>query len=58
MVAALFGDDSDDEQIPDLVGSDNESDDGNQPDDGNTVYAVQRITDAVSEFLLGTQEGT
>ena len=58
MVAALFGDDSDEEHTPDLVGSDDESDNGNQPNHGNDTYAVEQIMDAVSEYHLGTQEGT
>ena len=43
MVAATFGDNSDEEQMPDLVGSDNESDDGNQPNHGNDNYAFQQL---------------
>ena len=58
MVAALFGDDSDEEDMPDLVGPDNESDDGNQPNHGNDSYAFQQIADAMSEYHLGRQEGT
>ena len=58
MVAALFSDDSDDEHMPDLVESDDESSDDNQPNHGSDVYAVQRIEEAVSELLLGRQEGT
>jgi hypothetical protein len=58
MVAATFGDDSDEEDMTDLVGSDNESDDGNQSYHGNDDYAFQQIADAMSEYHLGRQEGT
>jgi hypothetical protein len=58
MMTALFDDDSDEENMPDLVGSDNESDDGYQPNYGNDNYAFQQIADAMSKYHLGRQEGT
>ena len=58
MVAATFGDDSDEEYMPDLVGSDNESDHDNQLYHGNDDYAFQQIADAMSEYHLGRQERT
>ena len=52
MLAAAFGDHSDEEEdIPDLVGSDNESDDSKQPYHGNDEFAFQQIADA--EYHLG-----
>ena len=44
--------------MPDLVGSDNESEDSKQPYHGNDEFAFQQIADATSEYHLGRQEGT
>jgi hypothetical protein len=48
MVAATFGDESDEEDMPDLVGSD----DGNQSYHGKDDFAFQQIADASSEYHL------
>jgi hypothetical protein len=58
MAVTAYDDHSDGEDMPDLVGSDNEPNDSKQSHRGDDDFASQQISDALLKYRLGSQEGT